>query len=449
MKRNTQILGMTLLAGALALSTVSCKKKGCTDPVATNFDASAEKDDESCEYDVTTSNVVKTGGITADETWTSDNVYQLNGRVFVDNGATLTIEAGTIIKGAEGTGNNASALIVARGSKIVANGTATAPIIFTSILDNIQPGELAGTNLDENDAGKWGGIIILGNAPTSADAGDTETQIEGIPATEIYGAYGGNDAADNSGTLNYVSIRHGGALIGAGNEINGLTLGGVGNGTVINNVEVIANLDDGIEFFGGTVNVNNALVGYQGDDGIDIDMNYSGTVNNFFVLGGVSSDEGLEIDGPEGSTYTNGLFTLSNGTVSSVTGDGSASEYKSKAQGTVNNVVFSGYASNAMKFRAAFDDVVACTDKADAYLYLTQASPILNFTSCEVVGATDLAAAVSVFNGTDGADACVDATYETTAEAAVATGTSLVGSVTVGGNAADFAWTWAAVKGKL
>ncbi|MGB0933382.1 MAG: hypothetical protein ACPGU5_03810 [Lishizhenia sp.] len=449
MKRNTQILGMTLLAGALALGTVSCKKKGCTDPVAVNFDASAEKDDESCEYDVSTSNIVKTGGITADETWTANNVYQLDGRVFVDNGATLTIEAGTIIKGSEGTGANASALIVARGSKIVANGTATSPIIFTSILDNIQPGELTGTNLDENDAGKWGGVIILGNAPTSADAGDTETQIEGIPAGETYGEYGGNDAADNSGSLNYVSIRHGGALIGAGNEINGLTLGGVGTGTVINNVEVIANLDDGIEFFGGTVNVNNALVGFQGDDGIDIDMNYSGTVDNFFVLGGVSSDEGLEIDGPEGSTYTDGLFTLSNGTVFSATGDGSGSEFKSKAQGTVSNVVISGYASNAMKFRAAFSDVSACTDKADAYLYLTQASPILNFTSCEVVGATDLASAVSVFNGTDGADACVDATYETTAEAAVANGTSLVSTATVGGNPAVFAWTWAAVNGKL
>lgn len=449
MKRNTQILGMTLLAGALALGTVSCKKKGCMDETATNYDAEAEKDDKSCEYadDVPANQVVKTGAISSDETWTADKVYVLDGRVYVENGATLTIEAGTIIKGKEGTGTNASALIISKGAKINANGTATQPIIFTSVLDNIEIGQNVGTNLDENDAGKWGGLIILGNAPTSAGDGDTQTQIEGIPATATYGQYGGTNANDNSGTLTYVSIRHGGALIGAGNEINGLTLGGVGNGTTINNIEVVANLDDGIEFFGGTVDVDNALVGFQGDDGIDIDMNYSGTVDNFFVIGGVSSDEGLEIDGPEGTTYTDGLFTLSNGTIISATGDGSGSEFKSKAQGTFSNVVISGYATKAMKFRASFDDVTACTDKDDAYVYLTQTSPRLTVTGSEFVGTTDLTAAVAVFNGTDGADACVTATYETEAESAV--GATVVTTATVGGNTADFGWTWASAKGKL
>ena len=133
----------------------------------------------------------------------------------------------------------------------------------------------------------------------------------------------------------YISIRHGGALIGAGNEINGLTLGGVGSGTSISNIEVVANLDDGVEFFGGTVNATNILVGWQGDDGIDIDMNYAGMVSNFVVINGSNSDEALEIDGPEGTTYTDGMFTLKNGIATDYLGGNSNGDFKSKAQGTI------------------------------------------------------------------------------------------------------------------
>ncbi|MDP5139240.1 MAG: hypothetical protein NWP83_02075, partial [Spirosomaceae bacterium] len=159
----------------------------------------------------------------------------------------------------------------------------------------------------EEGQGRWGGLIILGKAPISVEVG-AEAQIEGIPADESYGRYGGTEAADNSGVLEYVSIRHGGITIGANNEINGLTLGGVGSGTVINNVEVANTADDGIEFFGGTVNVTNALVWSQGDDGYDVDQAYAGTVTNFIYIAGNNSDHGLEIDGPEGSTNANGRF---------------------------------------------------------------------------------------------------------------------------------------------
>ncbi|TYA97855.1 hypothetical protein FUA24_00100, partial [Seonamhaeicola marinus] len=134
--------------------------------------------------------VVKAGGIVLDETWTNDKIYVLDRKVVVESGATLTIEAGTIIKGRAGTGSLASALIVARGGKINAVGTASAPIIFTSESDNIQPGETAGTNLSAANRGLWGGLLILGYAPCSLKGDLEETQIEGIPADDTFGLYG-------------------------------------------------------------------------------------------------------------------------------------------------------------------------------------------------------------------------------------------------------------------
>ena len=210
-------------------------------------------------------------------TWTASNTYILDGFVYVNEGQTLTIEPGTVIKGRPGQAARASALIVAQGGMIMAEGTAAAPIIFTAEADDLE-GSVA-----PDARGLWGGVIVLGNAPTNNNDVGGVKNIEGIPTDEERGAYGGDDAADNSGMLSYISIRHGGSVIGANNEINGLTLGGVGSGTTINNVEVWANLDDGIEFFGGTVNANNLVVAYAGDDGLDADEGYSGNVQNAIV----------------------------------------------------------------------------------------------------------------------------------------------------------------------
>jgi len=288
-----------------------------------------------------------TGAITENTTWTNDNIYKLNQKVVVDAGTTLTIEAGTIIQGTPGTGSLASALIIARGSKINAVGTPSQPIIFTSSTDNIEIGETAGTNLDENDRGLWGGLIILGNAPCSFSGDIVEAQIEGIPADDTFGLYGGTDPEDNSGVVSYISIRHGGALIGEGNEINGLTLGGVGNGTIINNIEVVANVDDGIEFFGGTVNASNLLVWAQGDDALDIDQAYSGTIDNALIILGDFSDHAFEIDGPEGSAT--GSFTLQNATIigNTTTENGEYADYRSGATGTTNNIYAYGFKASS------------------------------------------------------------------------------------------------------
>lgn len=263
--------------------------------------------------------VVVTSNISANTTWEAGTIYQLAGRITVTNGATLTIEAGTIIKGEAGTGANATALLIARGGKLNANGTATSPIIFTSVADEIDYADMAAgnfgsPNLESTVNGLWGGVIILGKAPISAsnDVGDvSEVQIEGIPTSDPNGLYGGNVANDNSGTIRYISIRHGGANIGSGNEINGLTLGGVGNGTTIENVEIVGNQDDGIEWFGGTVNVSNAVVWNCGDDGIDTDQAWSGSLNNFVVVGAIGHS--FELDGPEGSAI--GGHSISNGSI--------------------------------------------------------------------------------------------------------------------------------------
>jgi hypothetical protein len=255
--------------------------------------------------------VSKAGEITADETWTADNIYRLEGRVTVVSGTELTIEPGTIIKGAPGAGQFSSALLVARGATINAAGTADRPIIFTSVADDIQPGEINSPNLDPNNNGLWGGVIICGNAPISASA--NEIQIEGIPTSDANGLYGGNDEADNSGVFTYVSIRHGGTNIGAGNEINGLSLGGVGSGTTINNIEIVANQDDGIEWYGGNVSITNALVWNSGDDALDTDQDWIGSCENFVIVtprGGSA----FELDGPEGQ-LNRGCHSFADGVV--------------------------------------------------------------------------------------------------------------------------------------
>ncbi|MBN2667809.1 MAG: hypothetical protein JXR60_01155 [Bacteroidales bacterium] len=220
---------------------------------------------------------------TGTKTWTADKVWVLDGLVFINEGQTLTIEAGTVIKGMPGEGVDASALIVARGGKIMAEGTATNPIVFT------------GQGTLTNQKGTWGGLIVLGKARLNTTP-DVQ-QVEGIDTSEPRAEFGGNDDHDDSGVIKYVSIRHSGSNIGADNEINGLTLGAVGDGTTIDYVEITYNKDDGIEFFGGTVNVKHALVAYCGDDSYDYDMGYRGKGQFWVSLQDGDSDRNGEHDG--------------------------------------------------------------------------------------------------------------------------------------------------------
>lgn len=286
--------------------------------------------------------VTLSGAIAADRTLDKDSIYILAGFVFVEEGATLTIEPGTIIKGEEGTGVNASALIVARGGKIYANGTAQEPIIFTSVQDEIQPGETEST-LPATTRGLWGGVLLLGNAQITTAA--REAGVEGLDVNDPRSRYGGNDDADDSGVLRYVSIRHGGSEIGAGNEINGLTLAGVGSGTTVEYVEVISNKDDGFEFFGGTVNTKYLLSAYCADDAFDYDEGWRGNNQFWFVYQDEEGDRGGEHDGGASDCETCTPYSMPVIANATFSGGGAnrAITFRDNAGGKYLNSIFVNY----------------------------------------------------------------------------------------------------------
>lgn len=356
MKTKNLLLVTAITVGLGSVLSSCSKEEGCTDITAENYNPDAEKDDGSCTYaDPVTPetpaypSITVSGDITSNTTWTKDKIVYLDGRVIVQAPAELTIQAGTVIKGLAGTGSNASVLVVGVGAKIHATGTVSEPIIFTSEDDEIIPGQIASPNLTIANKGLWGGVIILGDAPISPSTGTT-AEIEGIPAGTQGTTYGGSDVSDDSGEFQYCSIRHGGVIIGAGNEINGLTLGGVGNATDIDHVEVYGNLDDGIEFFGGSVNVSNTIVVKIDDDCYDVDQSYSGTISNFMAIVSPTADgDAFEIDGPEGSSNNTGLFTFDKGLILGTTASTNADYLvcKSNAQGTLQNVHFTNFNSGA------------------------------------------------------------------------------------------------------
>lgn len=245
--------------------------------------------------------VTVSGEITADTTWTCDHDYLLAaGPVFVTSGAVLTVEPGVVVRGQVRDGTRTcvggamagaactddagcpgstcgapaelgTALVITRGSRIVANGTASAPIVFTS--------ERFGTATPPA-AGNWGGLVLLGAAPTNNSPPDGAL-IEGLPP-DGRGTFGGSDPAHDCGDLSYVRVEYAGFVFGRNNELNGITIGGCGTGTDIHHVQVHRGLDDGIEVFGGTLNLHHAIVTGTGDDSLDWDLGWTGNVQ-FFI----------------------------------------------------------------------------------------------------------------------------------------------------------------------
>ena len=205
---------------------------------------------------------IGTGGIyyiDNSATWTNDRIWIMDGKVVVREGGVLNIEEGTIIKAQNGQGVEATALVIAAGATINALGSFNNPIIFTDIGDNIDYTDKAiSPNRKTTDTGKWGGIIVLGNAIVGEDGGSDD--IEGIASGYSWTAYGGDNDLDSSGFISYVSIRHSGTQLAGGDEIQGLTLAGVGSETELSNIEVVGSNDDGIEIFGGAAVLTNILI---------------------------------------------------------------------------------------------------------------------------------------------------------------------------------------------
>lgn len=242
------------------------------------------------------------GSIKTSKTLDANITYTITGPVIVEDGATLTIPAGTVIKAEKGFSNY---ILVLQGGKIYVNGTAEKPVVMTA-------------NISNAEAGHWGGLIINGRAPL---AGNT------TGSTEINAAYtyGGNNPTDNSGSISYLKLEFTGAKSSADVEHNGLTLNGVGNGTKIENIYVNESADDAIEFFGGTVNVKNILAVNPDDDMFDFTQGYTGTLENAYGIweAGYSSSEsdprGIEADGnwdgltPDQQGQSN--FTVTNMTI--------------------------------------------------------------------------------------------------------------------------------------
>ena len=276
------------------------------------FSQSCRKGDDLLPQDASV--ISDNGEGTGTVTWKKGEEITLQGFVFVNDGQILTIEPGAVIKFKEGQGATASALIVARGGQIIANGTADDPIILTSELDPLDG------SFSKEEFGLWGGLIILGDAPLNTSTG--EAFIEGIPNSEPRALFGGSNSQDNSGVLSYVSIRYPGTILNEGNEINGLTLGGVGNKTLIHHVEIINSADDGIEIFGGNVNIKHAICINSHDDIIDFDLGYQGKMQ--FILGlqkGEFGDHMIEANG--GIDPVNGL-PISNPIIANATFIGNA-----------------------------------------------------------------------------------------------------------------------------
>jgi hypothetical protein len=290
--------------------------------------------------------------ITEDMHLVAGNVYQLEGRTIVGNGncqltaadtcsdgsavlnVTLTIDAGVEIKGLPSADPlQASVLDVNRGSQLIAIGTASAPIIFSS------------ADSDYSGSGEWGGVQLTGYGPHNACTTDP-CNVDGEGAVNYIG---GNNPNDSSGVLKYVIITEGGTEISTGDEINGLSLNAVGAGTVMDYIQINDNLDDGVEFYGGTASIKHLVVTNAGDDSVDWDEGYQGNLQYVLVKQGADSNgEGFEMD-TEGTTAWLSKPTVVNGTVIATKAAGGANyilNFKKSSAGFFHNMVVTALADS-------------------------------------------------------------------------------------------------------
>ena len=276
--------------------------------------------------------VFLSGTYTEDLTLDANMTYKVDGALIMTSGTTLTIPAGMVIE-AVASGSDVY-IAISNDAQIIANGTASNPIILTS--DSSAP-----------QAGDWGGLILLGDAPINSVTGaaTATSEIASLP-------YGGTDAADNSGILRYVRVQYSGGAADGQSENNGFSFYGVGSGTTVEYIQVFEGKDDGVEFFGGTVNVDYVSVVNAQDDSLDWTEGYSGMITNAHVEHGTEHDKGIEADGYNTDIGNNSspLF-WSKPTVTNLTiiGNGSATgneaiRLRAGTQGVFTNVLIEGFA---------------------------------------------------------------------------------------------------------
>ena len=281
------------------------------------------------------------GRFTNSLTLDSQNYWVLRGAVFIEDGATLTIQPGTRVVGEFAT---LGTLVIARGGRIVANGTVDQPIVFTSD----QP-------VGARARGDWGGLIINGRAPINLVGGVGEGEGD-------TGLYGGDDPNDSSGILRYVRVEYAGIEFSPDNELNGIAFQGVGRGTVVDHVQVKHNKDDGVEFFGGTVDARHLLLTAIGDDSLDYTFGWVGRVQYVVAQqSGDDADNGIEADN---NGDNNDLLPRSNPTLFNITfigdpdtAEGNESddgfEIRAGSAGVIRNFIVMGFKENGIDYSDA------------------------------------------------------------------------------------------------
>ena len=278
----TPMRGLPIFETGVERSMVMMKHLVCSLSLLALLSGCSEEESTSTETADTgtpvATEVTVSSDITADTTWASGSIVTLSALIVVTGNATLTIEPGVVVKG-----DNGSALVISRGAKLNAAGTAASPIIFTS---SKPEGSRA--------SGDWGGVVLLGAASINLAGG--EGNIEGMPAGPA-SLYGGTDDASSCGSLTHVRIEFAGYVFGTDNELNGLTVGGCGSATELDFIQSHLGKDDGVEFFGGTASIKHLLITQAADDSLDFDQGWRGNVQFLAIQQSASvGDKAIEGD---------------------------------------------------------------------------------------------------------------------------------------------------------
>ena len=372
--KQLKVVAMFFIAALTGASLTSCNNEEAFEPTVSNS--------KSVE--------VLPEVISTNKTLYANVEYQLAGKTYVADGATLTIQPGTVIKGQYNADpKKASALIITRGSKIMAKGTAEKPIVFTAL---------------NGQKGGWGGLVLLGKAVTNQGV---DLDIEGIaPEEDTHGIdiqFGGTDDNDNSGVLSYVRVEYAGASISADNELNAFTFGGVGRGTQLDHLQAYYGADDAFEFFGGCVNAQYLVSTATDDDGLDFDWGYTGTIQ--FALVTIDAAQsyskdpnGIECDndatGSDETPYTHPVLSnltivgTQNGQVAQVGKDGkflkSCANFRRNTQFTLVNSIVYGFPRGILKETnndfVLENNVVCALSNAGAINFSTNKATTATFT---------------------------------------------------------------------